>query len=178
MKQGITIRPTSPALFPDLEFWFDGKATDSFTLDGTSVDQWNDLSGNARHVLNAAGDATRPTYDAATGRVTFVQANGTFLQSAAFASALAQPNTVFVVYKLTNIAGVKIMFDSRETSAAYLALITPNFTAYAGTSQEAGAADTNDNVHVCEFNGATSRYWINGTLVASGRCPRRSEMIL
>ena len=95
-----------------LSVWLDGKDASSFTLDGTSVDNWADKSGNGNHVLNGNADATRPTYDINTGKVTFIAANSTFLQSAAFASALSQPNTVFIVYKYTgNIADYKRIFD-------------------------------------------------------------------
>ena len=52
MKQGITIRPTSPALFPDLEFWFDGKDEDSLVLEYGSVVAWHDKAGN-KEVLGA-----------------------------------------------------------------------------------------------------------------------------
>ena len=82
------------------EVWLDGKDATTFTLDGTSVDQWADKSGFGRDVSNGNADTTRPTYDSATGRVTFTAANSTFLQSAAFGAALVQPNTIFVVYKI------------------------------------------------------------------------------
>ena len=73
-------------------------ASSEYWINGVSV-----ISGNARHVLNGNADATRPTYDINTGRVTFISANSTFLQSAAFGSALSQPNTIFIVYKIGEI---------------------------------------------------------------------------
>jgi hypothetical protein len=79
------------------QVWLDGNDADTFTLDGTSVDQWDDKSGFGRDVSNGNADTTRPTYDSATGRVTFTAANSTFLQSAAF--NLTQPVTVFIVVK-------------------------------------------------------------------------------
>jgi len=165
MKNGIKIFSTSPYQFPDCEFHFDGKASDSFTLDGNYVDQWNDLSGNGRHVLNASGDATRPTYDPATGRVTFVKANRTILQSAAF-TALAQPNTVFIVYKINTYTNLDIVFTT--TGDTLIQMYLGNFILYGGAVLSDGAVNTNDNIHCGEFNGATSKYFINSALVASG----------
>ena len=151
------------------EFWFDGKDADSFTLDGNYVNQWNDKSGNARHVLNGNGDATRPTYNAATGRVTFVAANSTFLQSAVFGSELTQPNTIFVVAKFTAHATNSILFCGAVANKRHqFHESTTNFAIYSGAVLNGTARNLNDNIHIGLFNGASSEYWINGTSVVSG----------
>ena len=149
------------------EVWLDGKDDQSFTLDGTSVDQWDDKSGNARHVLNTNADATRPTYDINTGRVTFVASNSQFLQSGSF--TLVQPNTIFVVYKITgalNVLGVP--FSQITTSRNQFYYNASVFTIYGGAALADGATDANDNIHVGLFNGANSEYWINGVSKVSG----------
>ncbi|KKM71055.1 hypothetical protein LCGC14_1434530 [marine sediment metagenome] len=151
------------------EFWFDGYDANSFTLDGTSVDQWDDKSGNDRHVLNGNDNATRPTYNSATGRVTFINANSTFLQSAAFGSALSQPNTIFVVYKITGgLADNEGVFDAVTSIAQLFYFHATVFKIHAGAQLVGPATNTNDNIHVGEFNGLTSNYWINGDLVDAG----------
>ena len=153
----------------DLEAWYEGKSASSFTLDGTSVDRWWDLSGNGNHANNTNDDATRPTYDINTGRVIFVSANSQFLQSAAFGAALTQPNTVFIVYKMTGAlnASGKI-FDSNSDLAHLIQYETSLFQAYDGVVLSASATNANDNIHVVEFNNTTSNYWINGVLEGSG----------
>ena len=161
--------PTEPDDITGLEFWYDGNDASTFTLDGTSVDQWDDKSGNARHVSNAV-DATRPTYSSATGRVTFITANSTFLASAAF-GPLNQPNTIFVVCKITGALGDnEIVFSGQiGGSDVRLAQIHDNdFKMYAGSFIANIASNANDNIHLGEFNGAASKYWINGVLNASG----------
>jgi hypothetical protein len=45
----------------DLALWLDAEDTDSITLNGTTVAQWNDKSGNGRNFLQAAA-ANQPTY--------------------------------------------------------------------------------------------------------------------
>jgi len=151
------------------EVWLDGKDDGSFTLDGTSVDQWDDKSGNDRHVLNGNANATRPTYDINTGRVTFVAANSTFLQSAAFASALSQPNTIFIVYKITgDISDTEYVITSL-THSHLLYYSSSIFKIYAGaTDLENGATNANDNIHCALFKEILSEFWINGVLGASG----------
>ena len=151
------------------EFWFDGRDASTFTLDGTSVDQWDDKSGNGRHVLNGNDNATRPTYNSATGRVTFINANSTFLQSAVFGSALSQPNTIFVVYKITGgLADNEGVFDAVTNLSQLFYFHATVFKLHAGAQLVGPATNANDNIHVGEFNGLTSNYWINGDLVDAG----------
>ena len=153
------------------EFWFDGWDASSFTLDGTSVDQWDDKSGNDRHVLNTNNDATRPTYDSNTGRVTFTATNSTFLQSAAFGAALEQPNTIFIVYKITgDLSDVEIVFTGLTTLKYHQIFYESSlFQIHSQVQLSSGiATNADDNIHVTEFNGANSKYWINGVLAVTG----------
>jgi len=57
-----TVAQWVPTLYSGLAQWLDGSDSSSITLDGSNnVSQWNDKSGNARHVLQA--NATqRPSY--------------------------------------------------------------------------------------------------------------------
>lgn len=49
----------SPADLPDLQLWFDASDTDTITSAATLVSQWNDKSGNARHMVQAS-DSLKP----------------------------------------------------------------------------------------------------------------------
>ncbi len=151
-----------------LSVWYDGKHPSSFTLDGTSVDNWADRSGNGHDAANGNADATRPTYDINTGRVTFIAANSTFLQSAGF-GPLAQPNTIFVVYKITGgLADNEGVFDAITSIAQLFYINASAFKLHAGAQLVGPATNANDNIHVGEFYGLTSNYWINGDLVDAG----------
>jgi len=151
------------------EFWYDGWDASTFTLDGTSVYQWDDKSGNDRHVLNGNDDATRPTYDASTGRVTFTASNSTFLQSAGFASALSQPITIFIVAKLTGaLDEVMILLTGENPDRLIIGPASSLNRIFGGSNINGSATDANDNIHVACFNGVSSNYWINGILEGSG----------
>ena len=54
---------TPAALGPSLALWLDAADSNTITLNGSTVSQWNDKSGNARHVSQAAA-ARQPTYTA------------------------------------------------------------------------------------------------------------------
>jgi len=122
-----------PNMIAGLEFWFDGQDATTISLNGNKVIQWDDKSGNARHVANAV-DAQRPTYSAVTGRLTFNAVAQTYLQSAAFAAPLAQPNTIFILYKITGALDVSgIPFDSRILAARHIIYYSVTvFRIYAG----------------------------------------------
>jgi len=152
------------------EVWLDGKDASSFTLDGTSVDQWDDKSGNARHVLNGNADATRPTYDINTGRVTFTAADNTFLQSAAFAGGdLLQPITTFVVYKLIGALHTDQVIFAGINSYIWIYSKHSTFRIFGGVSVlDNIATNANDNIHTVLFNRGASKYWINGGNLVSG----------
>ena len=158
---GLTGGPDSIA---GLEFWFDGQDATTFALNGNKVTQWDDKSGNARHVGNAV-DAERPTWSAVTGRVTFVAASSTTLTSGLFV-VFDQPITVFVLYKLTGALNVSMVAFGGIGAATNVFAHASLFKIRSATMLAAGATNANDNIHVAEFNGVTSNYWINGVLGA------------
>ena len=50
----------TPAELPSLVVWYDADTAGDFTLSGSDITQWNDKSGNARHLTNT-GTVTRQT---------------------------------------------------------------------------------------------------------------------
>lgn len=152
------------------EVWLDGDDASTFTLDGTSVDDWTGKGALGITVSNGNADATRPTYDASTGKVTFTAASTQYLQSANFASDLEQPNTIFVVYNLTgDLSGEDYIFSGKASNRWELFNIRDSkFRIYSGVPIDGGATNANDNIHCGLFNGASSEYWINGASVGSG----------
>ena len=151
----------------DCEFWFDGLDASTFTLNVANVIQWDDKSGNARHVLNGV-DANRPTYIPATGRVAFVAANGDYLKNVAF-GALAEPNTVFVVAKITGaLTDSECIFTGNPGGGDAFIMFGSQWRINGDVYLIDGASDNNNNIHTGLFNGVSSEYWINGASVASG----------
>jgi len=152
-----------------LEFWFDGQDEDTVHLFGVTnrVLRWEDKSGFDRDVANAV-DAQRPTWNPATGRVTFTIVNSTYLQCTAadFGAALVQPNTIYVLYKINTYINNSIVFESADAAARHtIWMNVNNFSCFAGAVLANGATDFLDNIHAIEFNGVATNYWINGILV-------------
>lgn len=51
----------TPANLSQLDLWFDSSDTSTITLNGSTVSQWSDKSGNARHI-SQANATQQPTY--------------------------------------------------------------------------------------------------------------------
>ena len=152
-----------------LQFGFDGKNTDAFELNGNKIIQWDDESEFVRDISNAI-DGRRPTYDPETGIVIFTAANQTYLRCSAanFGTEMAQPNTIYVVYKITGaLTDLEMVFDGVAKRNLFY-YQTSLFKLFAGVIMLDGATNANDNIHIGKFNGLTSNYWINGVNVAAG----------
>lgn len=58
----IAGRVFDPRRIATLETWYDAADSASITLDSSRVSQWNDKSGNGRHVSNTSSGSTQPSY--------------------------------------------------------------------------------------------------------------------
>jgi hypothetical protein len=79
---GGGVVPWTPAFLPSLALWLDAEDASTITLNGATVSQWDDKSGNGNHVSNATA-ATQPAY-LTTGwngkpTVSFTETGGEFL---------------------------------------------------------------------------------------------------
>lgn len=93
---------SSPLDIPDCAMWFD--AAQGVSSDVNGVSQWNDASGNARHVAQSS-NSLKPTYTASNalfaGKPTVDYAAGTGQRlDRGAADNLAQPLTIFAVASL------------------------------------------------------------------------------
>jgi len=165
-KSGIIKNPLTLVKSGPCQFWLDGKDNSKLSLNGNKVIQWYDKSGFGRHVFNAV-DAQRPTYDPVTGKVTFNSAAQTYLQSAAFAAPLVQPNTVFLVYKINEYINISVVLDG-VTNRTMFWTQSLKFCIYANISLPAITHDLFDHIHIAEYNGLNSNYWIDEILEANG----------
>jgi hypothetical protein len=64
--------------------WFDGGDATTLTLSGSNVTAWRDKSGNANNINSFS--ATQPTYNSATGLLTFTNGTGTTTSSISLTS--------------------------------------------------------------------------------------------
>lgn len=141
-------------------------ATRNFTLSGSDVVSWGDVSGNARNLVQGTG-ANRPTYQS-DGSVLF---NGTDEWLATSTFTLNQPFTVILVAKQFTWTSNDIIFDGFAYQSAMLAQggVSPQVFPFAGS---VGAVNGNwalDTQAVIQtvFNGASSLTAVNGTEVAA-----------
>jgi hypothetical protein len=63
-------KPWTPAQIATA-LWIDGSNTGSISLNGSNVSQWNDLSGNNKHVTQGTS-ASQPVYDPTDKTVNFI----------------------------------------------------------------------------------------------------------
>jgi hypothetical protein len=75
----------NPKSIPGLALWLDGSSASSVTLNGSTVSQWNDLSGNGRHATQATA-ASQPTFtsNARNGRSALTFGGSQTMSVAAF----------------------------------------------------------------------------------------------
>lgn len=80
--------------------WYDASDLSSFSTTGTLINQWNDKSGNARHLIGTVG--TRPSLNASLPAV--VLAGGQFMDTNLFTTFAGTLVTAYVVATLNNSA--------------------------------------------------------------------------
>jgi hypothetical protein len=138
-----------------------------WTVTGSGISQWNDSSGNGRHLLQGT-DAARPAGQS-DGSVLF---NGTshFLKTAPF--TLNQPTWVVMALKQVSWTGNDRIFDGNAQNACALfqGIATPGLRIYAGSSlsQNSELAVGVAGVVSAVFNGASSSLRVNNTAATTG----------
>jgi len=148
--------------------WYDASDTASITSSGGVVSQFNDKSGNSRH-LTQGTSANRPITGTRTinGRNTldFDGVNDN-LQSGTFTQA--QPITAFVVVQsdVTNPSNSQALGNDVPNNTPTLWISNGGWAYFAGSVAASGTA-VNTNAHILEgvFSGASSGLWLDGTFI-------------
>jgi hypothetical protein len=161
---GRLLRPLATGFNPKsisgLAAWYDASNAASITLNGSTVSQWNDLSGNDRH--QAQGSASlQPNYSAtnANGKPALTTTGTQWMQASAFASSSAA--TIFLVWKISNVAGTPYIFQRGTVNDVHSFLMNP------GTNQiQARRGSSNQGTATVSSLG-TPDIWRVGTLVFS-----------
>ena len=142
--------------------WLDADSPSSITLNGSTVSQWNDKSGNGRHATQATA-ANQPAYSA-TGfngkpAVAFDGINDYIVTNAADYSVGA----IFLVYKLNGFSSNRQIYSCRTSPNAILAAASDisfalgcaeyNATKVANFAANSSYAALNGNqVNTADFN--------------------------
>jgi hypothetical protein len=161
----------SPLQLTNLRGWWE---SDQGTTIVTGVSQWNDLSGNNNHLLQATGTKQPALVAAQINGLPVVSFDGVDDDMVA-AFALVQPETVFVVFRQPTWTNFDMVYDG--------AAVTNNMslqqaTASPGLAIRAGVATValNNNLAVgatfglvtAKYNGASSSLQVNSTAVTTG----------
>lgn len=139
--------------------------TDNFTTIGdTVISQWDDVSGNANHLLQSTS-ANRPHY---TSEYVIFDGIDDYMD---VSFTLEQPTTVYVVVMVDNWGNSEAIFDGATSAGGLLYAHTTSlkYQAYAGSGLDditiPGIED--DVVFSVIFNGASSRSSVNGGVSTS-----------
>ncbi len=169
---------TPAALSGGSALWLDAADASTITLNGSTVSQWADKSGNARHL--AQPTATKQpvlTANQQNGRsgLVFDGSNDSLFVSSSLLD-LPQPYTRFVVARFQTKTVKSVVFDSEtaniqgvlyngETSSQWLvaAGFNPTFSSFAY-----GTADFLTHQHYSTVNGASSAASLDGGTLTAG----------
>jgi hypothetical protein len=150
--------------FSDINtLWQDTARSSPITADGQSIAGVTDKSGVGNHLLqNTAGN--RPTYKTAiqNGKSCERTDGADVLVNAAQIN-YAQPNTFFLVAKHADGVTGKHFFDGSGAGRNLFGTAAgPVWTMYGGSVVSGGVTNTNANIFVVYFNGASSKAYVNG----------------
>ena len=149
--------------------WLDSSDSNTITEVLGAVSQWDDKSGQGNHAVQATG-AEQPTTNATTQNgKNVLDFDGTDDRIVStFGSTLTQPNTVFITGKYDVITAA-YMFDGIDASNRNaLFNDTSLFTAFAGSSLQGDAMDTDFHVLEVIFNGVSSSIRLDAGTATTG----------
>lgn len=166
--------PWSPLSLPNLVAWYDASNAASITASSGAVSQWNDLSGNGLHLVQATG-ARQPTTGVDTinglNAINFTSGQGLHI-----AHALAAPLSVLIVLKRNETAsGNKQPISNYTDSESIIFIDGGVWSLYAGSVQDSAtsAADTNPHQLVGAFGGSASQgnLWLDTAQIITNQSP-------
>ncbi len=157
-----------------LALWLDASDAGTITLSGSTVSQWNDKSGNNRHVAQATA-TKKPSYANnilnGLSAVSFDGSDDSLFASAATIT-LSQPVHRFIACKFLTKTSKSVVFVSYTSAPSFFFYNGENAGQWvfdAGSSISYGTADTSNNhIHYNHVNGASSYVSVDGTTTLTG----------
>ena len=153
-----------PTDVANLVAWY--KFNTGITITGAGVSQWDDQSGNGRHLLQGT-DADRPSESG--GVITFDGVRE-LLKVTAF--TLNQPETIYILFKSVTDTLADRIFDGNSTNAGMMDQDAgPSLNAYAGGFIGKNLDYTGSGTYLvatCQFNGAASKLQVNSGTPVTG----------
>lgn len=119
----------NPRSISGLAAWYDASLASSVTLNGTTVSQWDDLSGNNRHQLQATA-AIQPIYNATglNGRGTLTTTGTQWMQASAFETSASGEYTAMMVMKFDALSGQPYAWQRGTVNDAHSLLVSTGNT--------------------------------------------------
>lgn len=163
-----------PLSIAGLEFWLDASDASAFTFaSGTIVSQWNDKSGNARHVSQATG-SLQPTRDTTQNSLYAVRFAGNDILSGSAVSTTTA-HTTFIVFRDTGAtftSGHLGQYGRSRYDRAYNATGDLGYTRVGVANEVFGSAAATVgqgyNAWTWTHSASNSTLYKNGTSVYSG----------
>lgn len=144
VSEPLVVRPSEVAALA----WYDAAQTTA-TADAAAIAQWNDSSGNSRHLLQATA-GNQPTWRAAVfNGMPAVRFDGVddFMASAGF--TLNQPYELFVVGKQSAAGNGRVMVDGLTANSGALLRSGTSTTGFnAGTAVTVSSANPQDKTRL------------------------------
>jgi hypothetical protein len=98
------------------DLWFDAADASTITLNGSTVSQWNDKSGNARNISQVT-TANQPTYSSVNSEIVFDGSND-ILSNASVGAADLVSVTIITVMKMNSGGGTEdVLMGIGETGS-------------------------------------------------------------
>lgn len=164
----ITFSPTS---IPDLEIWFDASDVSTITHSSNSVSQWDDKSGNGRHLTQATSSKQPTTGSATINGLNVLSFDGTDdSMSCSYGGEIAKPQTIFMV--IQGQSGVtRTVIDGLADPKRINVFMDTTYNMYAGLSLNSGVGTDGSTTHqfTCIYKSDdTGDFRINGVSEATG----------
>lgn len=150
--------------------WIDASDTSSITSSGGAVSQWNDKSGNGKHLTQGTG-SLQPTTGANTINGLNVITYDATRYVGATSVTMGTTLSIFLVVKVDSGNGSNAQFINYYGSNPCLYLSSGNWAAYgqsSGITSGTTADTTVAHVLSAEFNGASSTLRLDGSQIATG----------
>lgn len=163
----------SPETLGNLVAWYEASDANNFILDSSTVDQWNDLSGNSRHLV--ATLTARPVRETVAdfGGLNAVKFDGSndILEYSSVNTNVSQPYTYCMMLRTgSSIGELETQFDGGIASASVTTLkwsgVSNNPHGFAGSAvQRLGSnlSVSTSYIDVTQFNDTSSFTRWNGT---------------
>jgi hypothetical protein len=121
----------NPKSINGLAAWYDASVASSITLNGSTVSQWSDLSGNGRHLIQGSA-SLQPTYNATglNGKGTLSTTGTQWMQASAFAASTSGDYTAFAVLKFDSLTGQPYAWQRGIVNGAH-SLLVPSANTWA-----------------------------------------------